>query len=209
MGFLPLSLVIALVLRSRFPLAGNDGDSRCHCLISPRTSYTPVRRMGELFHQPNQRKPWAEPSRREPGSQPKNHCEHLSLLPDTPLWCLFPTKGLASTYLLATGQPWSTFGHTEERKAAPALLLYHPRKKRGHCKLRTVGWTTRFYFTTPAATKTTGLYFNYYNYIMQQVLIDAAPLHKRHQEAEALWGPIIPSNCKGACCCTESLIRQQ
>lgn len=66
----------------------------------------------------------------EPGSKSENDWEQLSLLPDTTLWLFLPSKGLANTYLLVTEQPWSTFGHTEEKKAAPALLLCHPRKKK-------------------------------------------------------------------------------
>lgn len=50
----------------------------------------------------------------------------------------------------------------------------------------------RFYLATSTATKATGLYYNYYNYIMKKVLLGPAPLYKRHQETEVLWGPIIP-----------------
>ena len=113
--------------------------AECHCLIFLGTSYTPGRRMGRAAPSAQPAKAMSTASRMEPGSQLKNHREHLSLLPDTPLWFLVPSNGLANTYLLVTGQPWWTFGHTEEKKAAPALLLYHPRKTGGQSKLTTTG----------------------------------------------------------------------
>lgn len=50
-----------------------------------------------------------------------------------------PSKKLPNTYPLVTEQPWLTFCHIEEKMAAPALLLCHPRKTEGHSKQKNSG----------------------------------------------------------------------
>lgn len=142
MGFLPLTPSSSWKVEAPFLLAGNDGDSDVTVYSSHETAH-----FGEKGGESSSINPPScsqEQSPAEWSPAPAGEALGTSALTSGHPFQVFPSlQSLANTYLLATEQPWSTSGHTEEKKAAPTLLLCPPRITGGHGKLRAVGQATQ------------------------------------------------------------------
>lgn len=125
-----------------FPFGKNDGDSKVSLSNVPPEQAIVQR---ERYHFTLPRTGSSEP-------EPQLGSPHPAALPATDLPSDAPSKQLANTYPLGTEQPWWTFCHTEEKMAAPAQLLCHPRKTEGHSKQKNRLSCPDFYLATSATT---------------------------------------------------------
>lgn len=140
MGFLPLILVITLESWGPFhSWWGMIETAEQHCLIFPPASHIPGSRMGRAA--PSTQPAKATSTAQQNGARfpAKESLGASDLTSRHPSLFFLSIQRAVDTYPLATEQPSLTFDHTEEKKAAPVLLLCHPRKTGGHSKLRSTG----------------------------------------------------------------------